>query len=217
MSSCCRGAPCEELFDDRVAAWYLRSYQRHGVGALERKMLGTLRPADVQGKRVLEIGGGVGAIQAELLKRGASAGEVVELVDAYRPFAEKLAAGAGVASRSTFRVADVLADNRAVEPAGVVVLNRVVCCSAEGLELVGVAAGLTNGTLLLSFPKSTALARFAQRAQHWWANFTRHQYRFYVRPGADIRAAAENVGLEFVAGGSGLVWEYQAFRRPSGN
>jgi len=214
MSSCCRAAPCEELFDERLAGWYLRSYQRHGVGALERKMLATLGPADIREKRVLEIGGGVGAIQAELLKQGASTGEVIELVGAYRHFAEKLAAWAGVAGSSTFRVADVLADQGAVEPAGVVVLNRVVCCSAEGLDLVGVAARLTEGTLLLSFPKSTALARFAQRAQHWLARLTRHQFRFYVRPGPAIRAAAENAGLEFVAGGGGLLWEYQAFRRP---
>ncbi|HRN18433.1 MAG TPA: methyltransferase domain-containing protein [Trueperaceae bacterium] len=214
MSSCCRAAPCEELFDERLAGWYLRSYQRHGVGALERRMLAALSAADIRDQRVLEIGGGVGAIQAELLKRGAGTGEVIELVEAYRHSAAELAAWAGVAGRSTFRVADVLANPGEVEAAGVVVLNRVVCCSAEGLELVGVAAHLTEGTLLLSFPRSTALARFAQRAQHWLARLTRHRFRFYVRPGAAIRAAAESAGLEFVAGGGGLLWEYQAFRRP---
>ena len=34
----------------------------------------------LDGARVLEIGGGIGTLQAELLERGAEEGEVVELV-----------------------------------------------------------------------------------------------------------------------------------------
>lgn len=213
MSSCCRAGPCEALFDERLAAWYLRRYQRRGVGALERRMLAGLGPEDVQGRRVLEIGGGVGAIQAELLKRGAREGEVVELVGAYRTYAALLAGWAGVAERSSFRVADVLSDPAAVESAHVTVLNRVVCCSAEGLDLVRVAASLTTGKLLLSFPRDTALAKAAQRLQHAFGVLVGNAFRFYVRPAGLIRAAAEGAGLELVASGRGWVWEYMTFRR----
>jgi len=42
------------------------------------------------GARILEIGGGFGTIQAELVDAGARSGEVIELVAAYEPFAREL-------------------------------------------------------------------------------------------------------------------------------
>lgn len=214
MSSCCRAAACEEMFDAGVAEWYLRRYERRGFDALERSMLAALPPQEVAGARVLEIGGGVGPFQVELLKRGAREGEVVELVEAYRPYAASLASRAGVSDRSTFRVADLLEAPASAAPADVVVLNRVVCCSEEGLDLVRLAAGLTTGTLLLSFPRGTPLAMFAARAQRRVAGLMRRRYRFFVRKSETVRSAAEAAGLELAAHGKGLVWEYLALRRP---
>ena len=55
----------------------------------------------VEGASVLEIGGGVGALQLELLQRGAGRTTNLELVDSYEADAEALAAEAGVADRMT--------------------------------------------------------------------------------------------------------------------
>ena len=154
-------------------------------------------------------------MQAELLRRGAEQGEVIELVAAYEPYAACLAAWAGVAEHSTFRVADVLADPTTALPADVVVMNRVVCCSSEGVDLVKVAAQLCTGTLLLSYPRDTLLARTAAKVQHYFAALLRRKFEFFVRPATAFRTVAEAAGLEVVAGAGGLVWEYLAFRRPA--
>src|SRR5207247_11446578 len=110
-----------------------------GLDGLERRMVATVPPRELEGASVLEIGGGIGAIQAELLAAGADRGEIVELVRAYEPYAQELARERGLVARSSFRIADVLDDPGAVEPAGVVVLNKVVCCSPDGIRLAGVA------------------------------------------------------------------------------
>ena len=46
-------------------------------------MVGFLAERGVEGATVLEIGGGIGDIQLELLRRGASRTTNLELVDAY--------------------------------------------------------------------------------------------------------------------------------------
>lgn len=211
MASCCRSEPCEETFSPRVAEWDLRAYRRRGLGSLEREMLASVPQAQIAGARVMEIGGGIGVLQAELLRRGAASGEVVELVGAYAPYAARLAEELGVGGRSTFRVADVLDDPHTVEPADVVMLNKVVCCSAEGLELIGVAAGLTRGTLVLSYPRATRLIRWLARAQHALFRLLGRSFRFYVRPSAAIEAVALGAGLSKLASGRGPFWEYSAF------
>ena len=50
-------------------------------------MIASVSTGALDGMRVLEIGGGIGRIQAELLAAGADRGEVVELVAAYEPYA----------------------------------------------------------------------------------------------------------------------------------
>lgn len=213
MPSCCRAAPCEEIFDARTAEWDLRSYRRQGLGTVEREMLASVPEQHVTGGRVLEIGGGIGALQAELLKRGAASGEVVELISAYGPYALELARELGVAERASFRVVDLLADPGAAQPADVVLMNKVICCSGEGLELTRVAAGLTRGVLVMSYPRDRWLFQVAQRVQHAVFRLLGRSYRFYVRSSAAIEAAAASAGLRKVASGGSFVWERSTFAR----
>lgn len=212
MPSCCRAAPCEELFDERFARWTLRAYRKRGLGRLERQMLDAVPNAELQGARVLEIGGGIGALQATLLTRGANTGENVELIHAYEPYARELAEHLGVTDQTTFQVADLIQDPAATEPADHVLLDKVICCTVDGLELVTVAATLTRGTLVLSFPRYNLLSRLAQHAQATVFRWFGRQYRFYVRPAKTIEAAANTAGLTKVASGGGPIWQYLAFR-----
>src|SRR5687768_16223859 len=95
------------MFKPRAARQSLRRYRKKGLNRLEREMLATLG-GSLRDARILEIGGGIGTIQAELLTAGAAHGEIVELVSAYEPYARELARDRGIADRSTFRVADLL-------------------------------------------------------------------------------------------------------------
>jgi len=213
MASCCRAQPCEEIFDWRIAKWDLGSYRRRGLAKLDRKLLESIDPATFDGGRVVEIGGGIGVLQAELLRQGAASGEVIELVSDYQPYAAELAADLGVAERTKFRVVDVLENREALEPADVVLLNRVICCSPDGLELVNLAAARTRRALLLSYPRDSLVLRLAARLQHRLFRLFRRQYRFYVRPTADVVAAATSAGLRLHSSGRGLVWEHATFVR----
>jgi magnesium-protoporphyrin O-methyltransferase len=139
MSGCCRSGVCEEIFKPRKARSILRRYRKKGLDKLERQMLLNASAQPLTGIRVLEIGGGIGTIQAELLAAGATSGEVIELVSACERYARELARDKGIEDRSTFRVADVLENPDAVAPADIVVLNRVVCCSPDGVRLTALA------------------------------------------------------------------------------
>jgi hypothetical protein len=192
----------------------LERYRRKGLDALERKMLASALVQGVDGARVLEIGGGVGALQAELLASGAEAGEVVELVSAYEPYAKELARERGLDERVTFRVEDVLERPDSVEPADVVVLNRVVCCSPDGVELTGVAARLATRALLLSFPRDRALVRVGLRLVNAAMRLFGRSFRVFAHPRSALIAAAEAEGLRLAESGiGGVAWEFMALRR----
>jgi hypothetical protein len=201
------------MFGPRVARRSLDRYRKHGVDKLERRMLDSIAAEELPGARVLEIGGGIGALQAELLQSGAERGEVVELVDAYEPFARQLAQEKGLSGRSAFRVVDVLENPEDVAPAAIVILNRVVCCSPDGVELTSVASRLAERVLLLSFPRDRFLVRVGVRIVNASQRLLRRSFRTFLHPPAMLLAAASAEGLHLAARERGRVWELATLER----
>ena len=167
----------------------------------------------VAGATVLEIGGGVGIVLLELLRQGAERGEVVELLPAYEPEARALAAEAGVAERAGFRTADLVADPQSREPADLVVMNKVVCCTPDGVELAGIAAGLARRTLVLSHPRESPLARIGLGGANLWLRLTRKRFRVFVHPRAALEAAIEAQGLRLASEKDGPLFRVAAYER----
>jgi hypothetical protein len=201
------------MFGARIARRSLQRYRARGLDRLERKMLATIAPGELPGASILEIGGGIGALQTELLRAGAARGEVVELVDAYEPYARELAREQGLSDRTGFRVVDVLDNPEAVEPASIVILNRVVCCSPDGLELTELASRLARRVLLLSFPRDRLLVRLGLRVVNVWQRLSRSSFRVFLHSPAALLAIAEEQGLRLAAHEQGRLWELATLDR----
>src|SRR5262249_25066720 len=184
---------------------------RKGLGKFERRMVADIPTRELDGARVLEIGGGIGAIQADLLAKGARTGEVVELVPAYEPYARELAQEKGFSKRRAFPVADVLEDAHAVAPATIVILNRVVCCSPDGIRLTAIAARLSERVLLLSFPRDRMLTRTFAKAVNGVMRILGRSFRTYLHPRAALFAAAQEAGAKLTRTGHNLLWEFAIF------
>ena len=215
MTGCCRAGPCEQVFRPRIARRTLARYRRRGLDELELQLLQSAREVGVDGTRVLEIGGGLGTIGSELLAAGAAESEVVELVAAWEPFALELARERGLEGRTTFRVVDILDRPDEVGPADIVILNRVVCCTPDGVALTGEAASHARRALVLSFPRDVLWVRAALRGLNAGMWLLRRSYRAFVHPPAALLAAAESQGLRPAGDGrSGLLWQYASLTRP---
>jgi hypothetical protein len=214
MTSCCRAGPCEQMFKPRLARRSLEQHRKKGLDDLERRMVAAASEPSLDGKRVLEIGGGIGTLQAELLDRGAEHGEVVELVSAWEPYAHELARERGIEERTSFRIADVLESPESVEGADIVVLNRVVCCSPDGIALAAEAARLARRSLVLSFPRDALWVRAGVVLMNAGLRVLRRRFRVFVHPPAELVRASEGAGLRLVESGQGTLWAFAALRRP---
>jgi magnesium-protoporphyrin O-methyltransferase len=72
MAGCCDPRGCDRIFDDRFAKRMAARYRKKGLDKTARRMVALLPDNDVRGATLLEIGGGVGEIGLELLRRGAA-------------------------------------------------------------------------------------------------------------------------------------------------
>ena len=213
MTGCCARHGQEELFGEKTAAHDARRYRRKGPDPMARSLARRAGTRGLEGASVLEIGGGVGQVALELLKAGAASAEIVELVPDYERFVHELALEAGVGERISFRTADLVADPAAAARVDLVVMNKVVCCTPDGIALAGTAASLARRTLVLSFPRGVWWARASLGAVNLYQRLRGRRFRVFVHPPAALEGAVESRGFVRASERNGPLFRIAAFER----
>lgn len=185
-------------------------YRRRGLDPTARLLFDATRG---KGTTILEIGGGVGEIELELLRAGAQHATNVELTTVYDHEAEQLLEEAGLEGRADRRTGDLVSEPDLAEPADVVVMHRVVCCYPDMPALVGAASERTRRILALSFPRDTWWMRFFARAFNAWRRLRRDEFRFFVHPPDGIIATARAHGLHVAHEQRGRIWQVAGLER----
>ena len=188
-------------------------YRRRGLDSTARHMVAVLAEHGIEGATVLEIGGGVGEIHVELLRRGAARAVNLELSPAYDAEAARLAGEAGVQDRLERRLHDIAVDPEAIAPADVVVLHRVVCCYPDYERLLGAAAAHARRLLVFSHPRRNLVSRLIVGAQNLGLRLMRREFRIFLHPTAAMLAVLREHGLEVVFTHQGFAWEARGLTR----
>ena len=213
MSRCCNARGCDEFFGARVAARAARRYREKGLDKTAQRIVGFLASHGIQGATVLEIGGGVGELEIELLERGAARAVNLELSPAYEDEARRLLSERGLEGRVEWRVHDVAAAPDAVEPADVVVLHRVVCCYPDYGALLGAAADRARRFVVFSYPPRHALSRLFVVGQTLAFRLLRREFRTFAHPPEAMLGVVEGRGFHRVFAHRGPVWQIAALER----
>jgi len=87
---CCTGyCAAEAQFDRKVAERDLRRYRRRGADATTRLILAELRRWPLEGRRLVDVDGGIGVISRELAGTGVASATIVEASSAYLEVARR--------------------------------------------------------------------------------------------------------------------------------
>jgi 16S rRNA G966 N2-methylase RsmD len=211
--NCCSAKGCDEFFSERVARRDAGRYRRAGIDDSAQRVVEFVRGHGIEGRSVLEVGGGVGAIQLELLRAGAARAENVELSAAYEPYAAELLQEAGLEERVERQLLDFAAQGDEVQPADVVILHKVVCCYPDYESLVGAAAVHAQSQLALTFPRESWWTKVGIGVVNLIERVRRKTFRVYVHSPAAMIAVARLHGLEPTARHRGRLWEFCGFER----
>lgn len=195
MGECCDPEDYQAVFSGRFARRQTRRYRRHGLTPAARGIVDFATAQGIAGATVLEIGGGVGHLHVELLRRGAAHVTNLEISQNYEAEAARLLAESGMADRVTRRFVDVAQAPDEVPAADVVVLHRVVCCYPDYARLLKVAAGHARRTLVYSHPAANWWNRLEFGAENVYRRLTRNDFRAFIHPPEAMARAAASDGL----------------------
>jgi 2-polyprenyl-3-methyl-5-hydroxy-6-metoxy-1,4-benzoquinol methylase len=213
MAGCCDPRRCERMFGARFARHVAKRYRRRGLDPAARRMVDFLAGDGVRGASVLEIGGGIGEIGVELLKRGADQVTTLELSTAYDGEARRLAEEAGVADRMHRKVTDIATSPDDVEPADLVVLHRVVCCYPDYARLLGAAADHCRNRLAFSHPPRNVISRLVLATQNATFAVLGREFRTFAHPPTAMVGVVVGQGMRAVMAHPGRIWQVEGLAR----
>jgi 2-polyprenyl-3-methyl-5-hydroxy-6-metoxy-1,4-benzoquinol methylase len=157
MVCCTRYCAAEAQFNRKVAERDLRRYRRRGADATTRLMLAELRRWPLEGRQLLDVGGGIGVISRELADTGVASATIVEASPAYLEVARR-EAGSQYGSRPTqFILGDFAVIAGTLPEADVVTLDRVVCCYPDAEALLQQAAGRRANCSRSAIPETVGM------------------------------------------------------------
>lgn len=195
MNECCDRGDYQSVFSSRFARRQSKRYRRRGFTPAAQSVIDFAIGQSIAGETILEIGGGVGHLHLELLRRGAAHVTNLEISENYEAEAACLLEATEMTDRVTRRLIDVAQAPDEVGPADIVVLHRVVCCYPDFELLLSVAAGHARKTLVYSHPAANVINRVQFGLENMYRRLSANDFRAFVHPPKGMLRAAQSDGM----------------------
>ena len=212
MNSCqCQGIECR--FNQKATAKKLRQYREKGPELTTRLLIEALKTEGVAGQTLLDIGGGVGAIQFELLDAGVARATGVEASQAYVEAAREEAHRRGLAGRINVLHGNFIDLASDIPPADIVTLDRVICCYHDMPQLVELSSVRANKLYGLVYPRHTWWVRLGFLVENFLYKLQRTPFRVFLHPTGAVERILQTNGWQRCFYKTHGVWQVVLYSR----
>jgi SAM-dependent methyltransferase len=211
--------PCDDfasIFDRRTAEKDRERYGRDGPDRTSRMLLDLILSRGVKGASILDVGGGIGVLDHELLRAGAGHAVLVDASPDYLEIARDEAGRLDLLDRIEFVEGDFVRRAAEIDRADIVTLDRVICCYPDVVRLVGLSASSARHLYGLVLPHDRWWIRLAIRLENLWLAVRRRSYRAFAHSMALVDGLAREAGLNPIAERRTAFWRVVLFERAAG-
>jgi SAM-dependent methyltransferase len=209
---CCQ---CEGL-ELETRKWAVEDADAYRAGQLDnttRMLISALILFGAKGRDLLDIGGGVGAIQLRLLAAGATTATSVDASIAYIEVAREEANRVGLAERIAYHHGDFATLAGEIPEADIVTLDRVICCYHDAMALVSLSAAKARRYYGLVYPRDRLLVRLGLAFENLGYRLRKSPFRAFVHPTSLVDALVRENGLVQVYRSTTFAWQVVVYER----
>jgi hypothetical protein len=202
------------FYDEKLAASQLRNYREKGPIASTQALIDALKAEGVEGATVLDIGGGIGAVQHELLAAGAAHAMSVDASASYLEAAREESTRRGLGDRVTYRHGDFVELAESIPPTDIVTLDRVLNVYPDWERLAELSAARAQRLYGLVYPRDTPMVRLVIFAMNLVLRLRRKPVRAAIPPVDVVERIARENGLDpHLSRSVGPAWQVAIYRR----
>ena len=212
--TCCQCQGIETCYNRKSVAKNLKKYRKNGPSKTTCTLIEALKAEDIKGTTLLDIGGGVGAIQHELLKAGVSNAINVEASKAFIEAAKEEAERQGHANRISHHHGNFVDLASNIPQADIVTLDKVICCYHDMRALVGLSSSLARRFYGVIYPQDTWRTKIGFAFENFIYWLRRTSFRVFVHPTIAIDTMLRENGLEQIFYRKAGIWQIVVYTRP---
>ena len=211
--NCCQCQGIEEVFSQGYVTKELSRYRLKGPIKTTRMLIEAIKEAGVDGLTLLDIGGGVGAVQHELLEAGVKDATDVDASKAYIQAARAESQRRGLAERVSYHYGNFVDLAKDIDSADIVTLDRVICCYNDMEKLVSLSAGRARKLYGVVYPRDTWWIKIGLAVGNLLSRLQRSPYRAFAHPTQAVEALVNSLGLKRSSYRQTLVWQVVVYSR----
>ncbi|MHA1907350.1 MAG: class I SAM-dependent methyltransferase [Candidatus Thorarchaeota archaeon] len=209
----CQCEAIESHFTQKKAAKELEQYRKAGPSKNTRMLIDAIVAEGISGMTLLDIGGGVGTIQHELLKAGVSSCFNVESSQAYIEAAKEEAKRqeqADSISHLHGNFVDLATD---VPDCDIVTLDRVICCYHDVNALVDLSSERARKIYAVVYPRNLWWTRKFTTLDNLFLRIQRNPFRSFIHPTEVVDGIVRSKGFELMFFREIRFWQVVVYRR----
>jgi len=180
---------------------------------LTANLIVRLQEIGVKDQTVLDIGGGIGAIQHELMDAGAAGVINVDASSAYIAACKEEAEQRGYVGQAAYHHGDFVDLADGLEEADFVTLDRVLCCYDDVDALVQKSASKARQAYAVIYPRVNLLMKIFQPFVNLFARIMGTGFRFYLHPTEHVDGLIRAAGFHPVFEEKRNVWQLALYTR----
>ena len=205
--NCCTPTGYRTIFGAKTVERDARRYRRKGLTGSSQWLLNALTSDGVSERSLLEVGGGIGSLQIELLKAGASRAANIEIIDSYETTARTLITDHNLDARVERHIGDFAQPPDQAAPADIVIMHRVICCYPDPDTLMTKACTHARDRIAITIPRQTWWVKLGFSTMNAWFRLRRIAFRAYVHPPTPLLELAATRGFHATHHQRGPLWE----------
>lgn len=210
---CCQCEGIELYFDEEHVKKSLDDYRREGPGEITQILIDALLAEGVEGKSLLDIGGGVGALQHALLKAGIKKAVSVDTSREYREVARREIEKQCHANRIEQHYGNFVELAAKIPEADIVTLDKVICCFDDMEALVNLSSAHSRQIIGMVYPRDYWWTKFLLIFENFSYWIKRSPFRAFVHPTKAVDALLRTNGLKEIFHFQDMYWQVAVYRR----
>ncbi len=208
----CCGA--DLFFNKKTAAKEYRKYLKKGPSRVTAKIIEQLDSQNVGGKSMVDVGGGIGALQWWFLQKGGNKTTDIDASSGYLKQAENHASKNGWQDKTHFIMGDCTDVYKEIEDPHFITLDKVVCCYPNYKEILELTCEKSTGHISLSYPMDGIISQTLRWFGDLYFRLVKNPYRPFVHPVKDIRNVFAERGYQRIAHDLAFPWHVETYARP---
>ncbi len=209
----CCGA--DRFFDEKTAGKEYRNYLKKGPRKATAKIIRQLSAQDITGKNMVDVGGGIGALQWWFLAQGGRQTTDIDASSGYLAKAREHAVKNGWQDKAHFLMGDCTDKYKEVDEAHVITLDKVVCCYPDFKEILTATCNKAKEYIALSYPMDGFIAQAIRNLGALFFMLKGNPFRPYVHPVKEIRSVFAAKGFTRIAHDTSFPWHIETYVRAS--